>query len=198
MKKIILASKSIDRQEIFNRCKIPFELHIINIDEDQFKQQIIDPIDLVMQLAKAKATKAKEELLNKYENAIILAADTIVEFKGKIIGKASDEIEAFQILKKLSGNVHELITGIAITELSSSKVIVAHDRTSVKFLKLSDKEIRNYMQTGEWKGRAGAYSVNDKASVFIESINGSSSNVMGLPMHKIFLILKNEFNVNLL
>ena len=197
MKKIILASKSIDRKKTFNRLNIPFETIITDIDEGYYKGIFSNPVELVKEIAKAKALKAKDLLKNKNMEAIIIAADTIVEFKGKIIGKAKNKAQAFQILKSLINRSHNLITGVAITELNDPKVVVDYDCTSVTFLDISDNEIRNYINTEEWKGRAGAYSIRDRASLFIKEIRGSPSNVIGLPMQKIFEILKKDFGLNL-
>ena len=197
MKRIILASKSVDRYKILNRLNISFETLDTNINESNYKDQYSDPIDLVKELAKAKALKAKELLRSEEIGTIIIAADTIVEFNGKIIGKAKNEIEAFQILKSLANRSHNLITGIAITSVDDTKIIIDYDTTVVTFLDLSDDDIRNYLKSEEWKGRAGAYSIRDRASLFIKEIRGSPSNVIGLPMHKIFKILKSEFNLNL-
>lgn len=197
LKKIILASKSVDRRNIFKHSGIHFEVLASNIDEREFKEKISDPILLVKELAKAKALYAKEELLKKNSQAIIIAADTIVELNGNIIGKAKNKEEAIIILKKLMGKSHNLITGIAITETNNPKIFIDYDTTSVEFLDLSDEEIRGYVKTNEWKGRAGAYSINDKASLFINKINGSSSNVIGFPMNKLYKTLKNEFGINL-
>jgi len=197
MKKIILASKSIDRKKIFTRLNIPFETIITDIDEGYYKGVFSNPVELVKEIAKAKALKAKDLLKNKNMEAIIIAADTIVEFKGKIIGKAKNKAQAFQILKSLINRSHNLITGVAITELNDPKVVVDYDCTIVTFLDISDNEIRNYINTEEWKGRAGAYSIRDRASLFIKEIRGSPSNVIGLPMQKIFEILKKDFGLNL-
>ena len=194
----MLASKSADRSELFERSKVQFEVLVTNVDEEQYKNEISDPIELIEKLAEVKVLNAKEKLVNDNENIIIIAADTIVEFEGEIIGKAKNEQQAFQILKKLAGRTHQLMTGIAFTELSNSKIITDHEITTVTFINLSDEEIWGYIKTGEWKGRAGAYSIRDKASLFIESIEGSSSNVIGLPMHSIFTTLKKKFGINLL
>ncbi len=198
MKNIVLASKSLDRGEIFKRANIPFEVMVTNIDEDEYKKEISNPIELVKQLANAKALNAKKKLAQENKEAIIVAADTIVELDGVIIGKANDEEHAFRILKKLVGKPHNLITGIAVTETYNPKIILDHDSTSVTFLDLTDKEIWDYIASGEWQGRAGAYSIREKASLFIEAIQGSSSNVIGLPMSKFYQILKKEFNQILL
>jgi len=197
MKKIILASKSIDRKKLFNRLNIPFETIITDIDEGYYKGIFSNPVELVKEIAKAKALKAKNLVKNKNIEAIIIAADTVVEFKGKIIGKAKNKAQAFQILKSLINSSHNLLTGVAITELNDPKVVVDYDCTIVTFLDISDNEIRNYINTEEWKGRAGAYSIRDRASLFIKEIRGSPSNVIGLPMQKIFQILKKDFGLNL-
>ncbi|MFX1449068.1 MAG: Maf family protein [Promethearchaeota archaeon] len=198
MKKIILASKSKDRSELFARLNISFETLNTQINERDYKDQYSDPIELVKELAKLKALKAKEILKCKEKGTIIIAADTIVEFNGKIIGKARTEEEAFQILKTLVNRSHNLITGIAISEINDSKVVVDYDISNVTFLYISDDDIWEYIKTEEWKGRAGAYSIRDRASLFIKEIRGSPSNVIGLPMQKIFKILKSEFRLNLL
>jgi len=197
MKRIILASKSVDRSKILNRLNISFETLDTNINESNYKDQFSDPIDLVKELAKAKALKAKELLSRDEIGAIIIAADTIVERDSKIIGKAQNDIMAFQILKSLANRSHNLITGIALTRVDDPKIIVDYDITVVTFLDLSDDDIRNYLKSEEWKGRAGAYSIMDRASLFIKEIRGSPSNVIGLPMQKIYKILKSEFNLNL-
>ena len=201
MTRIILASGSKDRKDILERANVSFHIYPTDIDEEQYKLKTLDGVKLVKKLANLKLLNAKNRLLSAQEretNTIIIAADTIVEFNNEIIGKASNRSQAFQFLKKLQGKSHKLVTGIAIASLDDSKIILDHDITIVEFCPLSDDEIDNYLDTFEWKGRAGAYSIRDKASVFIKSINGSPSNVIGLPMQKLFVILKNKFNLNLL
>ncbi|MFX1365050.1 MAG: Maf family protein [Promethearchaeota archaeon] len=198
LNKIILASKSIDRSEMLKRAGIPFEVFVTNIEEEKFKTKISNAVELVKELAKAKLIYAKNELKKKKIDVIIIAADTIVLINGEIIGKAHTEEQAFNILKKLVGKSHKLITAIAITDIQSSNFILDSDTTIVEFIELSDEEIWHYIKTDEWKGRAGAYSIMDKASLFISKINGSTSNVIGLPLHKIYQILRREFGLNLL
>ena len=197
MKKIILASKSNDRSELFNRLNIPFEVLNTHINENEYKARNVEPVKLVKELAKAKVMKAKELLVNEEKGTVVIAADTIVELDGKIIGKPKNETEAFKMLKLLASRSHNLITGIAITEIKDSKIVIDYDITVVTLLNLSDEDIREYIKIGEWKGRAGAYSSRDNASLFIKEIQGSPSNVIGLPMQKIFEILKKEFYLNL-
>ncbi len=197
MKKIVLASKSNDRRELFEQSGLFFEVLKTNVSEKKYKEKILDPVLLVKELAKVKANIAKRELVMKKTDAIIIAADTIVELNGEIIGKAKNKKEAFQMLKKLRGKPHNLITGIAITDTNDPRMIVDYDLTTVEFLMLTDEELYDYINTNEWKGRAGSYSIFDRAGLFINKIIGSSSNVVGFPMHKLYEILKNEFNINL-
>lgn len=197
MTEIILASKSIDRREILSRSKVPFGILATDIDEELYKTKIKDGFKLVKELAKQKALKAKEQLIAKEKEAIIIAADTIVMLRDQIIGKAKNRDQAFQILKSLQGETHNLITGVAITHTSFPKLVIDYDSTLIEFSPLSNDEILEYLKTNEWKGRAGAYSIMDKASIFIKSIKGSPSNVIGLPMQKLYEILKKEFNMNL-
>lgn len=195
---IILASKSKDRKKILKNLGIPFKVKVSDIDEGHHKESIKDPILLVQKLAELKALNLKEKIGIKDAPGIIIAADTVVEYKGEIVGKAKTEQEAFKILNFLSGKKHNLITGYALVDLSKEKSYVNYDLTQVKFLKLSKNDIWNYIKTEEWKGRAGAYSLRERASLFVEWINGSFSNVLGLPIDKIYPILKAKFEIDLL
>ncbi|MFX1494147.1 MAG: Maf family protein [Promethearchaeota archaeon] len=196
-KKIILASKSIERCEILKRVKIPFDTIVAKINENEFKDRISNPIQLIQELAKAKALYVKKRVMEENLDAIIIGADSIVEYNGEIIGKANNEDQAFHILQRLQNKPHNLLTGLAITETISRKIIIDYECTVVYLAHLSDPEIWTYVKSGEWKGRAGAYSIRDKASLFVKSIEGSFSNVVGLPLFKIYEILKKEFNFNL-
>ena len=198
MESIVLASKSIDRQKILHNARIPIEVLATDVDEEKYKEKFSDAIMLAKELAKAKALYAKNLLIKSDRDVFIIAADTLVELKGEIIGKAKTEQNAFNILKKLTGNIHSLITGIAITKTYTPKLISDYESTDVKFVKLTDNEIDNYLKSNEWQGRAGAYAITERASLFIEYIRGSFSNVIGLPLHKIFLIFKEHFKLNLL
>ena len=129
---------------------------------------------------------------------IIIAADTVVDFKGEILGKAKNVSHANRTLKKLMGKTHALTTGVVIYDSESETSIEYIDITEVRFSYLSDEEINDYITfSDEYKWRAGSYSMFDRASVFIESISGSPSNVIGLPMDFVYKELK-KFGVNLL
>ncbi len=196
--KIILASGSKDRAKSFKKAKIDFKVVVSDFNEDELKNKELTPIELSKNIAKGKAINVKRKLESKGIDAIVIAADTLVEFEGNIIGKAPDENNALKILKKLINNTHNLISAIAVTRTFKDKIISDYDITTVSFLDLSIDDLKAYIKTGEWKGRAGAYSIRDMASLIINKIEGSPSNVIGIPMHKLFLILKNEFSYNLL
>ena len=198
LEKLILATKSVDRMELFKKAGLHFEVIKTDVNEDDYKSKYSNPHELAKALAKAKALRAKEMLNKTANNFLIVAADTLVYFNDEIIGKAANEQEAFINLKKMVGKTHQLITGIAILDVKKNHLFIDADTTEVSFLKLSDDDIHSYIKTNEWKGRAGSYSISERASLFIESIKGSPSNVIGLPMHLIFKILKKEFGINLL
>ena len=174
------------------------EEKLIEVDQSIDAEQKILPYELVKELAKAKVLDVKQRLFQKKEDALIIAADTIVELKGNILGKANNKEQAFQILNKLRNNSHNLITGFAITDVIGPKLVCGYDQTIVYFSNITGREINQYIESDEWMGRAGAYSIRDKAALFIDSIEGSFSNVIGLPLNKIFKVLKKEFNLNLL
>lgn len=194
---IILASQSIDRKALLERIRIPFEVIPSDIKEKEFKKKFTNPYELVQNLAKEKALAVKTKVKKKYKDAIIIAADTIAILEKEIIGKAQNENNAFEILRKLMGHSHQLVTGIAVFKIEPEKIILDYDETTVKFLNLSDEEIWNYIKTDEWRGRSGAYSIRERASLFIKSLNGSYSNVLGLPVQKLYTLFKKEFNINL-
>ncbi|MHA1819662.1 MAG: Maf family protein [Promethearchaeota archaeon] len=196
---LVLGSQSRDRVGILKLLKIPF-IQIISEFEERINQNL-SPEQTVIDLAQGKL----KSIINKingfekgYENYIIITADTIVSYRGKIIGKAKDKEHAFSILKELSGQTHELITGVCVYDSESQNTQKFVSKTKVKFLKLSDEDIWNYLNNSdEYKGRAGAYSLRERASCFIESIEGSPSNVIGLPISDIYKALKN-IGINIL
>ncbi|MFW9950455.1 MAG: nucleoside triphosphate pyrophosphatase [Candidatus Thorarchaeota archaeon] len=198
MKKIILASRSKDREELLKLIKIPFVGIFSKVDEEFYKTKFSNPYKLVQELAKAKAIDIKNKFNKNDSDALVIAADTIVEIDGIIIGKPVNKEHAFEILNKLNNRAHNLITGLAVTEISTPKLVSDYDKTIVHFSYITNDEIKSYLETNEWKDRAGAYSIKDKAALFINSIQGSYSNVIGLPLNKLFKICKEEFNFNLL
>jgi len=200
-KTIILASQSRDRKRLLSNANIPHTVIVSKYDEKD--RPGLSPKELALFHARGKSSSVKIILRNEQnliptDQYIIIAADTIVDFKGEILGKAKNETHANQILKKLMGKTHSLTTGVVIYDSESETSIEYIDITEVRFSSLSEEEITDYITfSDEYKWRAGSYSMFDRASVFIESISGSPSNVIGLPMDFVYKELK-KFGVNLL
>ncbi|MGO1651538.1 Maf family protein [Senegalia sp. (in: firmicutes)] len=192
MGNIILASSSPRRRDFFEKYSMDFKI---------LKSDIIETIDnkspviTVMSLAFQKATN----ILEKTErNDIIIAADTIVYFDEKILGKPNNKEEARNMLKNLSGNTHYVYTGIAIIKVGTNEKIVDYSMTKVKFRKLDEKIIENYLTTKEYEDKAGSYGIQGKGEILIEEINGSYPNVVGLPIVKLDMLLKEYFKISLI
>jgi septum formation protein len=162
---------------------LDFEVIVSGIDERAVQEH--DPVRLARTLARMKAEAVAKDLK---EEALVIGADTLVSFEGRIIGKARDEEDAFRILSGFSGKVHEQITGICIINTRSGKVWEDHEITRAKVRDLSEKEIRDFIGTGEPMEGAGAYTTRAHKMLF-ESIDGSWTNVVGLPMEKFIPLL---------
>ncbi|MBN2157391.1 MAG: septum formation protein Maf [Candidatus Lokiarchaeota archaeon] len=200
-KTIILASQSRDRKRLLSNANIP---HIVIVSDYKERNTMdLSSTQLCILHAKGKAYSVrlmleKNPILIQTPQYVIIAADTIVDFRGELIGKAENISCAKEILQKLMGNTHVLMTGVVIYDSESDTTVEYIDKTDVKFAELSDEEIENYVTySDEYKWRAGSYSMFDRASVFIESISGSPSNVIGLPMSFVYQQLK-KFGINIL
>jgi septum formation protein len=130
----------------------------------------------------------------EHPDEIVLSADTIVTLDGSVFGKPADLEEAFQMLKRLIGKTHEVITAVAVMHLNKKRTRVGTERTAVKFRSLSDAEIREYLEIVEPLDKAGAYAAQELPDRIIESVTGSFSNVVGLPMELTIPILA-EFGI---
>ena len=197
--KLILASKSRDRKKLFERAQIPVEIIPSDFDEKSIHES--DPKELVKKIAIAKAKKVMQkwnfDLGNKNNPAIIIAADTMVLLDGNLIGKAQNKEQAFEILTQLAGKKHELLTGVALIHSISKKILTFLEISIVQFQKLTSSEIQRYLDVNdEYIGRAGAYSLYDRASLFIDFVEGSPTNVLGLPMAKLRIELQ-KFKVEI-
>jgi len=192
MKKLVLASASPQRKELLAKLGLKFEVEPSNYEEEA-PPSTISPHDLAKQnsLAKARAVAAK------YQGAIVIAADTIGVFQGKILGKPHTEAEAKKMLKILSGRSHLVITGFTIIDDESGKTISKSVATKVYFRKLTPKEIDAYIKTGEPLDKAGAYAIQGLGSIIVEKIEGDYFNVIGLPLSALAESLK-EFGVKVL
>lgn len=187
--KLILASNSPRRREILTQIGINYEI-VPSTFEEQIKP--MEPHKLVMHFAYMKAL----DVSKRVEDSITIGADTIV-YLDEIMGKPKSEDDAYKMLKKLSGRDHFVMTGICVIDSKSGKYICDFEKTKVSFRELSDKEIVNYINTKEPLDKAGAYAIQGIGSLFVKGIEGCYFNVVGLPIYKLSLILK-QFNILIL
>jgi septum formation protein len=189
MKKIILASGSPRRKMLMEWAEIKFDILVSDADES-FPPEIT-PNDVALLIAKKK-NEAVQEMLPKAGyamNPLVISADTIVVLNGEIIGKPIDREDAIGILKKLSGQKHEVITAVAMND--GNKEIVFTDRTSVSFHLLTEEQIVHYVDKYKPYDKAGAYAIQEWIGVVgIKSIEGDFYNVMGLPISRILPLIE--------
>lgn len=183
--KLILASGSPRRSEIMNSVGWEFTKVIPDIDESERDGE--SPSDYVRRLADEKA----QAVAGEHPGEIILAADTTVVIDERIIGKPVDEADARRMLKLLSGNWHEVLTGIAVSQNGSTDIGV--ERTRVKFAPMNDAEIDFLVEKGDPLDKAGAYAVQAQAALFIEGIEGDYWNVVGLPVRLVYEMVSSKW-----
>jgi septum formation protein len=183
--KLILASASPRRSEILTAVGWEFEKQSADIDETELTDE--SPADYVRRLAREKA----ETVGKGYKNALVLGADTIVVIESQIIGKPKDFDDARRMLKTLSGNWHEVLTGVALVKITEGNLTAKVDlqKTRVKFAALSEVEIEFLIEKGAPLDKAGAYAVQAQAALFIEEIQGDYWNVVGLPINLVYKLL---------
>lgn len=181
--KLVLASKSPRRSEILKNAGIDFTVRVA--DADETIPEGTSPEDAVVFLAARKALAVE-----RAEDETVLGADTVVVLDGEILGKPKDREDAFNMIKKLSGRVHSVFTGVCAIGNGISMTFA--EETKVEFYNLADDEINTYINTAEPYDKAGAYGIQGLASKFIRGIEGDYFNVVGLPMSSIYQkILKN-------
>ena len=182
--RFIMASASPRRSELFNQLGLKFEVVPSGIDE--VAQAGETPAEHVRRLATAKAG----ELADRFPEAWVIGADTIVVINGDLLGKPADESEARAMLAKLSGRKHEVFTGIAVrrklAEVNLSEVVASE----VIFKDISEEEMDWYVKTNEPYDKAGGYAVQGRGAFFIREIHGSYTNVIGLPLCEAVNLLK--------
>ena len=180
--RIVLASGSPRRSEIMNSVGWPFVKDVPDIDESERDGE--SPEDYVRRLAAEKA----QAVAGSHPGEIVLAADTTVVINGKIIGKPNDDEHAREMIEMLSGNWHEVLTGVAVAKNGNAEV--GMQRTRVKFAAMNDKEIEFLVSEGDPLDKAGAYAVQAQAALFIEAIVGDYWNVVGLPISLVYEMVK--------
>ncbi len=188
---IILASASPRRKELLEMLGVR-ELRIVPAVGEEKAAPGLPPSELVKALA---AHKAKEVSAIASPDDVVLAADTIVWADGAVFGKPRSETHAAEMLRTLSGRQHEVYTGVAV--IRGGVTLLDYERSAVRFRALSDREIAAYIATGEPMDKAGAYGIQGRASLFVEGIEGDFFNVMGLPLCRLGIMLR-ELGVELL
>jgi len=177
---IILASESPRRYELLKMIGLEFKVRPSHIHE-AYKNGL-SPVDYALKNARLKGMTIAE----KYPAALIISADTIVTLNEEVLEKPHDEKHAYDILKKLSGHTHQVITGFGLIKKDHDVAVFDHEVTSVTFRNLSQDEIYAYINTGEPFDKAGGYGAQGYGALLIKQVNGCFFNVVGLPLAKFY------------
>lgn len=182
MTRVILASKSPRRKELLELLKIPFEIIVSDIAEN-----INYDNDLVKEIEKLSYQKAMSVFMNN-KDALVIGADTIVKINNDVLGKPHSIEQARNMLRELSDNTHEVVTGVTI--LYQDKVETFSKVASVTFYPLTDDEIDEYINTNEPLDKAGSYAIQGDGAKFVKEINGDFYTIVGLPIAELYHRLK--------
>jgi len=189
MRKIILASTSPRRHGLLQQIGLKFEVVPSKYEEDMTLN--LSPKKLVKTLAEGKA----QEVASRTKG-LIIGVDTFLVYKDKKLGKPKDKKDSIETLKLLSGKTIKVYSGICIIDNIKNKKIVDYEVSKIKLKKLTDKEIQDYVKTGEPSGKAGSIAIQELGAIFVKKINGCYSNIVGLPLHNLYKNLQ-KFDVNI-
>ena len=184
---IILASRSPRRQELLRKITADFRVVPSGINEDELQEK--DPLRFALRAAEAKA----RDVGTRHPSALVIAADTVVNLGEHIIGKPRDRAEAREILRRLSGRRHRVITAVTLFRKQDEKCLTGYEISFVTFRALSDQEIDDYLASSEFLDKAGSYAVQEVGDAFVEKLEGDYENVVGFPVARVEKLLK-EFN----
>ena len=194
METVILASASPRRSELLSRVGIPFRTVHPDLDESDLLRGAGPEIVTAISIKKVEAaTKKVESAAGRFKGESpkwIIGADTVVEIDGRLLGKPAGNEEAGEFLRLLSGKVHRVHTGLALLPDPGKRIAVRSCTTEVKFQDFSASELDFYLRSGEWSGAAGAYRIQERGGLFVQWVRGSYSNVVGLPLETLYLMLK--------
>lgn len=182
---LILASGSPRRRELLRLAGFDFVVEVSEADE--LVPEGISPCAAAELIAEKKAITVAVS----HPDDTVIGADTIVVLNNKIMGKPADEAEAFAMLRSLSGERHEVITGVCV--VAGVRKMIYHAKSLVEFYPLSDREIREYIQTGEPFDKAGAYGIQEKGGLLVKGIEGDFFNIVGLPIASLSRALQENF-----
>ena len=185
--RVVLASKSPRRETLLKQIGVQFTCNPADVEENVDNPDG-DPASICTELAaaKARAVAAMEP------EALIIAADTIVVVDRQILGKPRDKAEAFHMLSMLSGREHQVITGLCVLNTSNGCIQTRSEITRVRFRNIQEEEIWAYIDSGEPLDKAGAYGVQGLGAVFVDHIEGCFYNVVGLPLHTLYMMLQEQ------
>ena len=180
--RLILASGSPRRRELLARMGYTFEILVPDVDEhvDGAAREVVG----VLSLRKAEAVAAQ------LSDGVVIASDTLVSLNGEALGKPQDATDAHRMLRELSGNTHEVFTGVTLIDAATGRTESRVVRTGVRFRALDDEEIRAYIRAGEPMDTAGAYAIQGGAHDFVEALDGSYENVIGFPVEDVRELLQ--------
>lgn len=182
---LLLASQSPRRRFLLSLLGLEFDVTSVEINEDKFASLL--PSDIVCELAERKAIEASK----LFDNHIIITADTLVFLDNEVLTKPTNREDAYRILKLLSGRTHQVYTGIAIFDPKTKSMLIEFEKTDVTIRNLEDEEIWGYINSGSPMDKAGAYGIQDDfGAVFVERVEGDYYNVVGLPLCKLYKMLK--------
>ena len=181
--KIFLASDSSRRIDLLKQVGASFK--VVSPGEVELGDSSF-PIEFVTSNACLKVMTVADELVD----GIVIGADTAIFFESKIYGKPGNISEARKILNLLKGQTHSVFTGVAVYDVESKKMKKFTEETKVKFRDLDEGEVEKYLLTGEWEGKAGAYAIQGKGALLVESICGCFYNVVGLPLPRLYEVLR--------
>jgi septum formation protein len=176
--RLVLASASPRRRELLAEAGYSFEVIPSEVDESEFARTRINPRRHAEELALAKARNVAPQR----PDALVIGADTIVHLRGEIIGKPADAAEAERITRKLFAEPHEVITGLALVRLCDHTEIVRSEVTIVYPRRLTEEQIAAHIAGGTWQGKAGAYAIQETGDELVDHLEGSLTNVVGLPL----------------
>ncbi len=193
--RLVLASGSPRRRELLARAGLKFDVVVPPLDEPDESHAQLPPASQ----AEARAYFKARCVADRNPDAIVVGADTIVALDKRVLGKPTDDDDARRILTELSGTRHRVITGLALCGPQGQRLI-SYEITYVTMRKMSESDIQSYIDSGEWKDKAGAYAIQETADRYIESLEGSFTNVVGLPMEllqRMLQLMLREFNAHL-
>ncbi len=187
MKKIVLASTSPRRSYLLRQIGLSFEVVAPDVDESRYSFNE-DPAGTVERLALAKARSAAGKFDTR--GRLVLGADTVVLFEGRVLGKPVDAEDAYCMLRRLTGHSHRVLSGFALLDPDTDRLVTGHEWTTVFMRDCTDEEIRAYVDTGEPLDKAGSYGAHALGSSLITRVEGCFYNVIGLPLARLIITLK--------